>query len=280
MALYNQTIQLIELTKELERIPVDTLTSTYALGHTYKGAGNWIRGDEINNNGIKYVKFDINPNSTFYKNIVQGKIELVQINAYREIGDEINPNVTELTIKSNGNVVYSQQVPPAKEIAGKPTNGAIYGSLDIGNTAGTVEIEYYSEYVSLGKTYWAKLTYITQAIADIPNENKRSVTDVINRVLDVGVGCRTQNEKPFYKLDPVYAEMFSKIPAPEYTFTRATLYEVLLEIGTTNNLGAIPSIRLHYSQTICGCGAMYSTFESSIRLHYSQTRRQGRPLRT
>lgn len=271
MALYNQTIQLIELTKELERIPVDTLTSTYALGHTYKGAGNWIRGDEINNNGIKYVKFDINPNSTFYKNIVQGKIELVQINAYREIGDEINPNVTELTIKSNGNVVYSQQVPPAKEIAGKPTNGAIYGSLDIGNTAGTVEIEYYSEYVSLGKTYWAKLTYITQAIADIPNENKRSVTDVINRVLDVGVGCRTQNEKPFYKLDPVYAEMFSKIPAPEYTFTRATLYEVLLEIGTTNNLGAIPSIRLHYSQTICGCGAMYSTFESSIRLHYSQT---------
>ena len=98
MALYNQTIQLIELTKELERILVDTLTSTYALGHTYKGAGNWIRGDEINNDGIKYLKFDINPNSTFYKNIVQGKIELVQINAYREIGDEINPNVTELTI--------------------------------------------------------------------------------------------------------------------------------------------------------------------------------------
>lgn len=243
MALYNQTVQLIELTKELERIPVDTLTSTYALGHTYKGAGNWIQGIETWNEGSPYVQFGIEPNSTFYKNIVQGKIELVQINAYRKAGDDINPNVTELTIKSNGNVVYSQQVPPAKEIAGKPTNGAIYGSLDIGNTAGTVEIEYYSEYVSLGKTYWAKLTYTTQAIADIPNENKRSVTDVINRVLDVGVGCRTQNEKPFYKLDPVYAEMFSKIPAPEYTFTRATLYEVLLEIGTTNNLGAIPKLK-------------------------------------
>ena len=243
MASYNQTIQLIELTKELERIPVDTLTSTYALGRTYKGAGNWIRGHETNsNNGTKYVRFDINPNSTFYKNIVQDKIELVQINGYRKMGDDINPLATELTIKFNGNVVYSQQVPPAKEIVGKPTNGAIYGSLDIGNTAGTVEIEYYSDYVALDGTFWAKLTYITQAIADIPNENKRSVTDVINRVLDVGVGCRTQNEKPFYKLDPVYAEMFSKIPAPEYTFTRATLYEVLLEIGTTNNLGAIPRL--------------------------------------
>ncbi len=252
--LFNQTVQLIELTKELERVTVDTLTSTYALGHTYKGAGNWIEPSYNQNDGLnKPTAFEINDikQRNFYKNIVQGSIDLVQINAYHSLpnSDVDTPNRTDITIRANGNVIYSQQVPPTGEIGKKPTNGAIYGTLDISNIVGTVEIEYYSEYEYLDKTTWAQLIYTTQAIADIPNENKRSVTDVINRVLDVGVACRTQNEKPFYKLDPVYAEMFSKIPAPEYTFTRATLYEVLLEIGTTNNLGAIPSIRLHYSQT-------------------------------
>lgn len=251
MALYNQTVQLIELTKELERIPVDTLTSTYALGHTYQNAGNWIQGGETNSSP-DFTKFEISADAHYYKNIVQGKLNLVQINAYyQETSSNPIYNPTTLIVKLNGEEIYNQLVPAPPSIGGKPENGAIFGSIDLPNKVGTLTLEYYSERGAAPLT-WARLVYTLQAIADIPNENKRSVTDVINRVLDVGVACRTQNEKPFYKLDPVYAEMFSKIPAPEYTFTRATLYEVLLEIGTTNNLGAIPSIKLHYSQTSFG----------------------------
>lgn len=247
--LFNQTIQLIELTKELERIPVDTLTSTYALGHTYNGAGNWIKGLSTRNE--KYGKlgsyFRYSEDSNYYKNIVQGSINIIGISAYYDDGSGNLPYeelpVT-ISVSVNGEQVYQIVVPSDANIEGK-----VVGAVDISNYVGSVEIKYYANRVYGSDNLWAQVVYTTQAIADIPNENKRSVTDVINRVLDVGVACRTLSEKPFYKLDPVYAEMFSKIPAPEYTFTRATLYEVLLEIGTTNNLGAIPSIRLHYSQT-------------------------------
>lgn len=240
--LFNQTIQLIELTKELERIPVDTLTSTYALGHTYNGAGNWIKGLSTRNE--KYGKlgsyFRYSEDSNYYKNIVQGSINIIGISAYYDDGSGNLPYeelpVT-ISVSVNGEQVYKIVVPSDANIEGK-----VVGAVDISNYVGSVEIKYYANRVYGSDNLWAQVVYTTQAIADIPNEKPRSVTDVINRVLDVGVACRTQNEKPFYKLDPVYAEMFSKIPAPEYTFTRATLYEVLLEIGTTNNLGAIPRL--------------------------------------
>ncbi len=243
--LFNQTIQLIELTKELERVTVDTLTSTYALGHTYQNAGNWIQGAETNSN-TEFTKFDISTDARYYKNIAQGKLDLVQINAYyQETSSDPIYNPTTLIVKLNGEEIYNQLVPAPPSTGGKPENGAIFGSIDLSNKVGTLTVEYYSERGSLPPT-WARLVYTIQAIAYIPNEKPRSVTDVINRVLDVGVSCRTLDEKPFYKLDPVYAEMFSKVPAPEYTFTRATLYEVLLEIGTTNNLGAIPKLKWNF----------------------------------
>ncbi len=262
MALYNQTVQLIELTKELERIPVDTLTSTYALGHTYKNAGNYISAvKSYRDKASERLEFLELPN--VYKNIAQGKLNLIaQFGRDFQSGTlTILPTVE---VKLNDQVIYNKRQPAGPE-------GRVFDTIDLSNKVGTITITYIIYHKIINTDWEMYATYTLQAIQDIPNENKRSVTDVINRVLDVGVACRTQNEKPFYKLDPVYAEMFSKIPAPEYTFTRATLYEVLLEIGTTNNLGAIPSIRLHYSQTHQQSYAIYLRFESSIRLHYSQT---------
>ncbi len=252
--LFNQTVQLIELTKELERIPVDTLKFSYALGHTYKDAGNWISG--VFTNEIKaypaltYLRetgFD-----KWYKSIAQGTINIRGMTAHFDDPNSTDSLPVELpvtvTVSINGTQIY-QRVIPAEDY---DAEGKIIDTVDISAYVGTVEIKYYANIKRYNRDIYAQRVYTTQAIQDIPNEKPRSITDVINRVLDVGVGCRTLSEKPFYKLDPVYAEMFSKIPAPEYTFTRATLYEVLLEIGTTNNLGATPSIRLHYSQTCRG----------------------------
>ena len=87
--LFNQTIQLIELTKELERVPVDTLTSTYALGHTYKNAGNYINGlftreEQFREQGSYFEETNTN---TYYKNIVQGKIDIRGLIAYYKSPD-------------------------------------------------------------------------------------------------------------------------------------------------------------------------------------------------
>lgn len=248
--LFNQQIQLLELTKLLERVPVDTLTSTYALGHSYRNAGNWIdptptgSGDFGN---VKAPKFDVPNGSQYYKSVAQGELNLIQINAYRT--ETITfPNTTTIIVKNNDTEIYNAIV-PLNGVTGKPVNGAVFDTLDLSNIVGTLTIEYYSEFNYIDRTLWAKLVYTLQAIQDIPDEGKRTVTDVINRVLDVGVEARSAYAidgvtllKPYYKLDPDFAEMFSKIDAPEYMFTRATLYEVLLEIGTTNNIGAIPKL--------------------------------------
>lgn len=245
MALFNQQIQLLELTKLLERVPVDTLTSTYALGHTYKGTGIWINPIVTPSQNSR-VNFDV-IGEDFYKNIVQEKLDLIEINGYWSLQGEFIPNATTITVNHNGKQIYQATV-PLNSISGKPVNGEIFDSINLSNIVGTLTIEYYSK-IGAGDDNWTRITYTLQAIQDIPDEGKRTVTDVINRVLDVGVEARSAYAmdgvtllKPFYKLDPDFAEMFSKIDAPEYMFTRATLYEVLLEIGTTNNIGAIPKL--------------------------------------
>ena len=239
--LFNQTVQLIELTKELERIPVDTLKFSYALGHTYKNAGNYINGitDREDKNGYRGgTFFEESRAGEYYKSVVQSKIDLRVVRAYYKDENTL-PKYLSVEIRVKVNDVQIDK----KTYGRGAAEGDIIGVVDISNYVGTVVIEYYAHEFSGGVDWWATLTYTTQAIQDIPNEKPRSITDVINRVLDVGVGCRTLSEKPFYKLDPVYAEMFSTVVAPEYSFTRATLYEVLLEIGTTNNIGAIPKLK-------------------------------------
>lgn len=61
---------------------------------------------------------------------------------------------------------------------------------------------------------------------------KRSITDVINRVLDLAEPHMVGDTRyPRYKLDPKQAEEFSKIEAPEFAFTKHTLREILDQIG-------------------------------------------------
>lgn len=59
---------------------------------------------------------------------------------------------------------------------------------------------------------------------------KWTVTDVINRLLDLAEPIRS-DEKPRFKLNPEQAERFDKILAPELSFTKQTLRECLQEVG-------------------------------------------------
>lgn len=66
-------------------------------------------------------------------------------------------------------------------------------------------------------------------------ENKRplkkwTITDVINRTLDVAEPIR-RGEEPRFRLNEEQAQKFDKILAPQFSFTKQTLRECLQEIG-------------------------------------------------
>ena len=66
----------------------------------------------------------------------------------------------------------------------------------------------------------------------------KTITEVINTVLNYACGNRNRH----YVLDPVYAKKWADIVAPEFYFTRNTLYEVLLQIGGYRDIQAIPRL--------------------------------------
>lgn len=74
--------------------------------------------------------------------------------------------------------------------------------------------------------------FFITAVVNFDPLPKRSITDVINRVLDLAEPHMVGDTRyPRYKLDPKQAEEFSKIEAPEFAFTKHTLREILDQIG-------------------------------------------------
>lgn len=57
-----------------------------------------------------------------------------------------------------------------------------------------------------------------------------TITEVINRTFDLAEPIR-KGEKPRFKLNAVQAQLFDKILAPQFSFTKQTLRECLQEIG-------------------------------------------------
>ncbi len=72
--------------------------------------------------------------------------------------------------------------------------------------------------------------YIIAAVENKKPLKKWSITDVITRTLDLAEPIR-KGENPRFRLNTEQAELFDKIPAPEFSFTKQTLRECLQEVG-------------------------------------------------
>lgn len=64
---------------------------------------------------------------------------------------------------------------------------------------------------------------------------------VCERIFKGSLGKREKDAVPF-KLEVATRQWFNTITAPEYCFTRSTLYEVLMEIGGTKEVNAVPRL--------------------------------------
>lgn len=254
--LFNQRIGLIEATEELKRVNVDTKTFTRPKTHLYSETGYSISpvgdpgseaGEELSlqyfatwtasSNGST-SPVTTNLKNTAYKNIyAYGGTLGVKSLCFWQIVPGINgaPSTwfstsTTVTIKSPSGAIETL----ANNILSN--TGVVFTNYELKE-----EGEYtltYSGKVGNPDYPEGAITYTIISVRDIVLRKDKSITEVINTVLNYACGNRNR----YYVLDPTYAEKWQNIVAPEFYFTRNTLYEVLLQIGGYRDIQAIPRL--------------------------------------
>lgn len=257
--LFNQRIGLIEATEELKRVNVDTKTFTRPLIHDYSSVARYV---------VPSLEGEVVRAYTFADRNANGEAVNIRNSQYKNIyaNDSTLP-ITELSwmffdppgppswVSIPTRVQVLSEAGVAQPL--KTSSGAVVTEIQItqntGNQIATCTLDIAGEYTvryetipSTAGTHYAEYPfYVVQQAKPKPN---KTITEVINTVLNYACGNRNR----YYVLDPVYAEKWQNIVAPEFYFTRNTLYEVLLQIGGYRDIQAIP--KLEYLEASEGIG--------------------------
>lgn len=233
--LFDHELALIELTKVLECIVVDTCTFTNDLGRSYtKGAAAVKPKEESNLSEIDYIdreNFDVTNEPIIMNPML--------------VGETIFPKPSEIYSKmvnfttglvTYGLILYDQ-------------NGNTVGSvstdtvLSITLTSGLYTAHYYTNYANstTGERGGATADYTFYAVENQNPLKKWTITDVCNRLFAIAEPLRRGQNPRFYLqgVDPVtgnvaagsQAEKYEKILAPQFSFTKSTLRECLQQVG-------------------------------------------------
>ena len=233
--LYNQTIELVEVTKLLERVPVDTMTFQNALGHDYLS--------EATNVSVSVTEAPTNDPPGFpavaYMNIVSnGAFNILGYSIYQTYLSGQVKRQTTVEVKVNGSVIDLTN----SSVDINSPDGYIMTSISV--KAGDIIEITYNAMVMTPAT--GKLDTPAQAtisaiyvLSNIEPSKPYTIATVIERVLNAGLG----NRNGYYTLDPDLYDMLNAIPAPEFCITRKNLYEALLEIGGYGNVQGLPVLK-------------------------------------
>lgn len=244
--LFNQRIGLIEATEELKRVNVDTKTFTRPLFHDYTTSAGYANVSSNNAN--------VFPLTTNYKAVSgAGDFPVYAYYGKQKFGipedpSSYSPCETTITIKDGNAVIYTFVLELDERGQQKYQDGTQIATTQVSiRQEITVEYSYTYEYPS-GPQEMGNTVGPIQIVNNIAPKPNKTITEVINTVLNYACGNRNR----YYVLDPVYAEKWQNIVAPEFYFTRNTLYEVLLQIGGYRDIQAIP--RLEYLEASEGIG--------------------------
>lgn len=265
---FRQRIELLELTKQLEREPCDSLSFTHRLQknlfpYSFLKTPNVLAlhtnfsGETISTdpNNAEYFHWD----STIANNLIVTPTATNVTNniPYQRLGvfgGSWGYDVY-VTIKDpsqnyliSSKRIYGENGNDGDDYSGKKgyfyENGKYVEATFFASSPGVYTIEYETTKTYGGQNY-LKLTYPIEArSAQIDTKPIPSITDVINRILDVGLP-RMAYQTPKYHLDPVIAEKMASVPSPEFFLPRMTLFEALLTVG--HYIHAIP--RLVFNET-------------------------------
>lgn len=261
MKKYNTIINYIEPTKILQRVTVDTFNNTYPLGHAYSETAFYIpytaeanpSGDIFNAPkvyGISNTTYKSLYSTKEQINVIRGGIYVLYSAATTGGGviNEHRPVPVTITVYIDNNQVFQQTY----DYDPVSVNQVVYTidcsqyengqKIKITYTTNQQETEdnqrYYNVILTYGVSNSDKEIMI---VADISSVPRIQLDAVCERIFAGSLGLRENDPIP-YKLDAETKQWFSQITAPEYCFTRSTLYEVLMEIGGTKEVNAVPRL--------------------------------------
>lgn len=237
---YEHTIELVELTKRLEREVCDTMTVTNYLGHTYSSNLQQIVASyTLTGAGGEYM-------TRTSQNVLTPYVNGAQFTPPR-ITDLYNHTNPVGVMMSWGDCTISVIFPDGSTTS-IPTNQTAPITLSQDGTY-TIEYDGFLNGTTIvgGQTqeYAYNLSYQIGAYSSIPSSANWTITDVVNRILSAGVtrregaattsiitGQTTAHGDPQkYVFDSQQAEQYASVQSPEFFFTRGTMWDALSTVG-------------------------------------------------
>lgn len=232
--LYDWTINTIELTKQLERRFIGTLTSTKYL-HTDYAAGEvkdygtvvggniqtWAQENTIVNvpystPAITGTSYKIYPIKEQFS--IKDKDHILQDDSYVEITTVSGDKIYTGTPSSTTAIDLTQQ-----------TKYIIRAHLHTKTTSMTSEYDY---------NWYVEFSVFT--FSQIAPKTQPTITSVCQRLLSSGITTRYAIQSPEFSLEPAFEVEYADILAPEFSFTNSTLFEALAQVG--GYIHAIPRL--------------------------------------
>ena len=217
----------IEATKMLERTKCDTLTFTNYLAHTYPPNATKLE-PKIIAPGKAGEAFSLSSSVGYFSHIFEGEsVNLIPF-------DELILKTADLTMQryyilnkqcsldttGEGDKIIAKYAFTCKKTKLTP-------SID-----GIFEGELWKENV--------QVIYEIGILHSIGLKPYYTISQVLNRILEVGKTRRNGVEEAKYKLAEDIEERYKDVQAPEFHITRSSLFEALLQVG--NYIHAIPRL--------------------------------------
>lgn len=242
---YDWAIETIELTKLLEREICDSMTVTNALGHDYVSGALPVdavllpygKGEALEREGFHYNKS--------YQNYTSPKAFGSVLNVF--------PQQDIFTLPKDGtNYSWSFSAPNSIQIfAPSDSSTPIYNDSAFKGTQinlteeGTYRIEYTMNIFQNispppGLDWGTKYSISVSSVKNVEASEPWTITAVCERLLEAGVTRRMGIDNQKYTLNQEFADKYRDMLAPEFYFTRSTLFEALLQVG--GRIHAIPRL--------------------------------------
>ena len=236
---YDHDLYIIELTKLLECIAVDTNTITNDLGRTYTDNAKQVTAERqiadpgtVTPSEIGEIT-DLFPAVSFFNPAqAQKNLNFISLNTalslstletrYNGTNGQYVDNCNYLSITLNNNEIYKTTNPS--------TNYSI-SSLTAGNYK--ITYNYVVAMLDMGGTSFyvgAKFIYSFVAVQNQLRLKQWTITDVIKRLCDIAEPIR-QGETPRFQLNAEQSAKYDNILAPQFSFTKSTFRECLQQCG-------------------------------------------------
>lgn len=229
-ALYDHTIELIELTKLLERDVCDTMTVTNSLFRDYVVGVN--PATVTTSSGLGSYKGNFMtpylPGAEIALPAFGSVFNDPSISNYRVTQVPADDSSRTRVISPSGVEVYNEPSSTTGSVVLSETGkyrieyGMMYYLQQIVVAPGSQPVNYYQTYY--GYIY---IDIIQGAQASTP----WTITEVVNRILSAGVTRRVGIDTQKYVFDETQAASYANVRAPEFFFTRGTLWDALSTVG-------------------------------------------------